>query len=77
MIAARIHARQDVRDALPFCGLRDGVAAAVLARSGTERRAAPVVQPAIEQKLCELVLVFFESRRTVVDDYYLGSVERF
>ena len=31
MIAARIHARQDVRDALPFCGLRNGVAAAVLA----------------------------------------------
>ncbi len=40
MIAARMHARQDVRDALPFCGLRDGVAAAVLPRHGAERRAA-------------------------------------
>ncbi len=40
MIAAWMHARQDVRDALPFCGLRDGVAAAVLPRHGAERRAA-------------------------------------
>ena len=66
MIAARIHAREDIRDALPFCGLRDGVAVAVLPRHRTERRAARVVQAAGEQELSDLVLVVLHGRRAII-----------